>query len=469
MQKNILNEHPLTTKPRIAILLINRQFIRSWFDTGLVQNIRDSGFEVAVFAQNNVFVLLPELENIQIVNLGTIETTKNSIHTVAMGLVSKRAMSATFKWKLKMLFLPPQRIILPTGSFGSRFRTALKSVKRVIGNALDNKMTILYFVKPYRSIIFLYLRLLKETQDIPNEIKQFSPDWLIMPSASAHGIVTDCIVGAKSAGIHTMVAIDNWDNLTGKSIFPTKPDYFTVMGQRCVTHATYIHDCVPSSVLPFGLPRFDIYRKIQHNCIVRNPTNKKKILYCGVTMAHSEKFIVDSIANFFADKYGPGEIEIHYRPHPGPSLRSDGYEIKNKNVKITKYSNLERTAMPDMNQEFIDAMLTSDVIVGAPTTLMVEAMLVNRRCVLDLTIDSFHRTTSGLMAKKFTHVLDLTAIQQIPRGETIDGLIFEITKLLEEDGPNCAHYPIDNLYNTRDKSYADQLISFLQAKSLHLD
>ena len=125
--------------------------------------------------------------------------------------------------------------------------------------------------------------------------------------------------------------------------------------------------------------------------------------------------------------------------------------------------------MPDMNQEFLDALLTSDVIVGAPTTLMVEAMLVNRRCVLDLTIDNFHRTTSGLMAKKFTHVLDLTAIQQIPRGETIDGLVFEIAKLLEQDGPNCAHYPIENLYNTRDRPYADQLISFLQAKSLYLD
>ena len=314
MQKNTLNEHTLTTKPRIAILLGNRQFIRSWFDTGLVQRIETAGFLVTVFAQQDVFVLLPKLNNIQIVNLGTIEPTKKSIHTVAMGLVSKRALSPTFKWKIKMLFLPPQWIIPPTGSFGSRFRTALKSIKRVIGNSLDNKMTFVYFVKPYRSIISLYLRLLKETQDIPNEIKLYSPDWLIMPSASAHGIVTDCIVGAKSAGIRTMVAIDNWDNLTGKSIFPTKPDYFTVMGQRCVIHATDIHDCVPSSVLPFGLPRFDIYRKIQHSCMVRNPKNKKKILYCGVTMAHSEKFIVDSIANFFDDKYGPDKIEIHYRP-----------------------------------------------------------------------------------------------------------------------------------------------------------
>jgi hypothetical protein len=125
--------------------------------------------------------------------------------------------------------------------------------------------------------------------------------------------------------------------------------------------------------------------------------------------------------------------------------------------------------MPDMNQEFLDALLTADVIVGAPTTLMVEATLVNRKCVLDLTIDKFHRTTSGLMAKKFTHVLDLTAIQQIPRGETIDGLILEINKLLEEDGPNCAHYPIDHLYHTRDRPYADQLISFLQARSSYLD
>ena len=468
MQKNKLNEHTLTTKPRIAILLGNRQFIRSWFDTGLVQKIENAGFLVTVFAQQDVFVLLPKLSNIQIVNLGTIEPTKKSVHTVALGLVSKRSLSTTFKWKLKMQFLPPQWIFPQNGSFSLRVRAALKSLKRVLGNALDNKMTLVYLVKPCRSILHLYLRLLNEAQDIPLEIKQYSPDWLIMPSSSAQGIVTDCIVGAKSARIQTIVAIDNWDQLTGKSIYPTKPDYFTVMGQRCVEHATYIHDCDPSSVLPFGLPRFDIYRNIQHSCIVRNPANKKKVLYCGVTMAHSEKFIVDSIADFFKEKYGPDEIEIHYRPHPGPSQRSDGYEIKNNDVRITKYSNLERTAMPDMNKEFLDALLTADVIVGAPTTLMVEAMLVNRKCVLDLTIDKFHRTTSGLMAKKFTHVQDLTAIQQIPQGATINGLIFEINKLLE-DGSNCAHYPIDHLYNTRDRPYADQLISFLQARSSYLE
>ena len=468
MQKNKLNEHTLTTKPRIAILLGNRQFIRSWFDTGLVQKIENAGFLVTVFAQQDVFMLLPKLSNIQIVNLGTIEPTKKSVHTVALGLVSKRSLSTTFKWKLKMQFLPPQWIFPQNGSFSLRVRAALKSLKRVLGNALDNKMTFVYLVKPCRSILHLYLRLLNEAQDIPLEIKQYSPDWLIMPSSSAQGIVTDCIVGAKSARIQTIVAIDNWDQLTGKSIYPTKPDYFTVMGQRCVEHATYIHDCDPSSVLPFGLPRFDIYRDIQHSCIVRNPANKKKVLYCGVTMAHSEKLIVDSIADFFKETYGPDEIEIHYRPHPGPSQRSDGYEIKNNDVRITKYSNLERTAMPDMNKEFLDALLTADVIVGAPTTLMVEAMLVNRKCVLDLTIDKFHRTTSGLMAKKFTHVLDLTAIQQIPQGATINGLIFEINKLLEDDS-NCAHYPIDHLYNTRDRPYADQLISFLQARSSYLE
>ena len=69
-------------------------------------------------------------------------------------------------------------------------------------------------------------------------------------------------------------------------------------------------------------------------------------------MAHSEKEVIDSIANYFDQKFGPKAVEIHYRPHPGPSPRNDNYEILNPNVVITKYESLDRTAMPEMNDDF---------------------------------------------------------------------------------------------------------------------
>jgi hypothetical protein len=451
----------MTTKIRVAVLLINRQFIRSWIDTGLIQKLASSGqFEVAVFAPQDVYDKIPSNAEFEIENLGAVRVSKTTMHTIAMGLVNNRKLSKTFDWKLKRLFLPQTYIFPRTGSTSFRIKWLSRSIRQVIGNTIDNGMTILYLFKPAQLFIRLYLRFLNEHLELPIQIKDFHPDWLILPSASAHGITNDCIVGAKNLEIKTILAIDNWDHLTGKSTYPTKPEFFTVMGKRCVQHAVSIHDCNPAMVLPYGLPRFDIYREIEHICKIKNQQSTINILYCGFAMAHSEKMVVDSLANYFDLKYGPNLIQIHYRPHPGPSPRNDNYEIQNPNVVITKYEDLERTAMPEMDVEFINALLSSNIIIGAPTTLMVEAMLMKRPVILDLTKDKYHRTSSGIISKKFTHIFDVVEIDSIPRGETISELINAIELQIAETA-DCAHYPIDHLFDTSPPLYSDQLISLI--------
>ena len=264
----------------------------------------------------------------------------------------------------------------------------------------------------------------------------------------------------KNIGLKTLMAIDNWDHLTGKSVYPIKPDFFTVMGTNDVKHAVAIHDCDPKSILPFGLPRFDVYRTPINSPAKSNITTKKKILYCGFSLAHSEKRIVDQIANFMDDKYGEGAVEVCYRPHPGPLARYDNYEIRNERVDITKHGNLDRTAMPDMDQKFIDVLMSSDVVVGAPTTLLLEAMLLGKTCVLDVTLDGFHRTTAGNSARRHTHMLDLLAVTSLPRGKSVTELIYTIDSSLQ-NSMNYKNYEISHLYNVSDKPFDIQLLGFL--------
>lgn len=451
----------MTTKKRIAVLLINRQFIRSWIDTGLIQKLASCGkFEITVFAPQEVYDKIPTNEVFEIENLGNVVVSKTTVHTIAMGLVNNRKLSETFDWKIKRLFLPQTYMFPRTGNVFFRFKWLIRSIRQVIGNTIDNRMTVVYLFKPAQFFIKLYIRFLNERLELPTKIKDFQPQWLILPSASAHGITNDCIVGSKRLGIKTILAIDNWDHLTGKSTYPTKPDFFTVMGSRCVQHAVNIHNCDPAMVLPYGLPRFDIYREIEHNCKIKIQSSKIKILYCGFAMAHSERMVVDSLADYFDLKYGAGSIQIHYRPHPGPSPRNDNYEIQNPHVVITQYEDLDRTAMPEMDFEFINELLSSNIIVGAPTTLMVEAMLMNRPVVLDLTKDAYHRTSSGIISTKFTHIFDVTEIDSIPRGNTVSKLI-EAIEIEIAKKTDCAHYPIEHLYDMSPPLYSDQLISMI--------
>jgi len=297
---------------------------------------------------------------------------------------------------------------------------------------------------------------------MPSQIADGNFDWLIMPCNSLDELMTDFLAHAKQIKLRSILAIDNWDNLTSKSVFVVQPDLVTVMGAKCVQYAVEIHKSDPKTVLPIGLPRFDVYRLLLQNGDTSKRSSRKRVLYAGFSLAHSEMCVVDAIADHLDNRYGPGVVEVHYRPHPLAVPRIDDYKIKNLNVVVTEHKSLSRTGLPIMDDEFIDALIEADVVVGAPTTLLLEAMLVGRPCVLDITSDKFHRTTAGNAAQRYTHMRDLLAVRDLARGETIDQLISAVNKVLDA-GPTKVSYEIEHLYDTGGLSYAEHLTSILLA------
>jgi hypothetical protein len=117
-----------------------------------------------------------------------------------------------------------------------------------------------------------------------------------------------------------------------------------------------------------------------------------------------------------------------------------------------------------MTDGFIGTLLEADVVVGAPTTLMLEAMLLGRPCVIDLTTDPYHRTTSSNAAKHFVHMHDLLAVPKLDTGRSIPELLAAIDVLLAKDSESM-DYDISYLYNTADALYGEQLLAFLSAQN----
>lgn len=447
---------------KLGIFLINKQFIRSWIDSGLIHYLESTGkFEVTVFAAKEIFPLLPTDGSIATCYIGEINSSKWTKHTLAMGYAKLAKRSSTFQFKLIRKYFPETLFIPRHGNFLFRLAWTSKSLYRFLGNVYDNWFTLLYFIPPARFAIRRYVRNQNETFNLPSEIENGDFNWLIIPAASGIGYVTDLLIGAKDVGLKTLIAIDNWDHLTGKSIYPVKPDYFTVMGKRDIQHAVKIHDCDPLQVLPYGLPRFDLYRSLNHSCFESKPLKKKRVLYLGFSLAHAEERLVDLIAEKTETRYGGDRVEIHYRPHPGPWPRFDGFNLKNPNVIITEYGDLGRTAMPDMDDEFLNELLLADVVVGPPTTLLLEALLVGKVCVLDLTFDGYHRTTAGNSAKWHTHMQDLTTIPNLPMAHSKEDLVLEIHKALDSER-HCDHQDVSDLYNLHDPLFREQLAIFLE-------
>ena len=450
-------------KKKIAIVLFNPQYIRSWIDTGLIRKIIDTGkIDVTVFAPQHVIDRWVDADQYKTSIIESIEPTIAATNLVALSWVSLRSRSLTFRFALERNFLSDYRLFPFRIGLKKGFVQFLRNIRTIAVNTKAKRKTVLYFFPPLRLLSRIHRQKLENGFAMPSQIADGNFDWLIMPCNSLDELMTDFLAHAKQIKLRTILAIDNWDNLTSKSVFVVQPDLVTVMGAKCVQYAVEIHKSDPKTVLPIGLPRFDVYRLLLQNGDTLKRSSRKRVLYAGFSLAHSEMCVVDAIADHLDNRYGPGVVEVHYRPHPLAVPRIDDYKIKNLNVVVTEHKSLSRTGLPIMDDEFIDALIEADVVVGAPTTLLLEAMLVGRPCVLDITSDKFHRTTAGNAAQRYTHMRDLLAVRDLARGETIDQLISAVNKVLDA-GPTKVSYEIEHLYDTAGLSYAEHLTSILLA------
>ena len=449
---------------RVALVLLNPQYIRSWVDTGLLRRLLDTGeIDVTVFAPQYVLDRWVDADQYETVIIESIEPTRAATNLVALSWVALRSRSSTFRFALERNFLSDYRLFPFRIGMKKGLIQFLRNIRTIAVNTKAKRKTVMYFFPPFRILSRRNRQKLENGHRLPPQIANGNFDWLVVPCNALSELITDYLAHAKQIGLRSLLAIDNWDNLTSKSAFVVQPDVVTVMGAKCVQYAVVIHDSNPKTVLPIGLPRFDVYRSLKKNGGAAKNSATKRVLYAGFSLAHSEKRVVDALANYLDAKYGPGVVVVHYRPHPLGVPRIDDYEIKNAHVVVTEHGELSRTSLPHMDDEFINALTEADVVVGAPTTLMLEAMLVGRPCVLDITSDKFHRTTAGNAARRYTHMKDLLAVSELARGETTEQLTVEVEKILDADVVGI-NYEIGHLYDTTAVSYAEQLTSVLLAR-----
>jgi len=283
---------------------------------------------------------------------------------------------------------------------------------------------------------------------------------MVIPCHAVDELITDYLSSARNIGLKSLVAIDNWDNLTSKSVFVVQPDYLTVMGKRCIEHAAEIHSIDRSKVFPYGLPRFDTYRKDLPSREENEFDATVEILYAGFSLPHAEIAVANSLWNGLKDRFPNQKIRFTYRPHPIPIPRIDGVTEVEAGIRITEHGKLDRTNMPKMDEEYLASMINADVVIGAPTTMMFEAMLLERPCIIDGTSDKFHRTNAASAIRNYTHMRDLLSVSNLPIASEVDEILEHIGLIIEKK-VQFVKYEMEHLYDKGDPTYSAQLKEFL--------
>lgn len=455
------------TELNVGLILSHPAFILSWIDSGVASEVACST-SLTVFLPEQIFERIShERFPFKVVPFTERSPLRASTYLRRLSWVRFRKRSSSFKFWLKRTFFG-DILWWPAGLVGrERIPHLYQRLRYTAWAITKNKMTLLCFLPLFRFVMQPYLMSqLNQVNALPEGLDQ-SWDLLIVPTNNGEARNTEYLAHARRIGLPTLLAVDNWDNLTSKSVFVIQPDYVTVMGDQCIDHAVQIHEFERSSILPIGLPRFDAYRNNESSSHSTTKSDKIiRILYLGLSLPHAEDLVVDQIADFCERKYGTDQIEVKYRPHPLQVPRMRGIKIRNTRVHVTNYSGdkqFNRTGMPAMNSEYIDEMANASIIIGAPTTMILEAMLLNKACIVDLTDDLTHRTTAKRAAENYVHMRDLVGIEGLWIAKTVAEITEGIVHWISAEKSGLGKYNLDKFVNRDVNSYGKQLSKFIHS------
>lgn len=299
-----------------------------------------------------------------------------------------------------------------------------------------------------------------------NFMSSLDADIIIFPSTGAEVEIFEMIALAKIYNKKSVLVIENWDNLTSKSIFPVKPDFITVMGRKSCIQANEIHGFALERIISTGLPKFE--KLINENNIAKrvpNVSGRINFLYLGYSLPYNENSQVEKIYHYLLNKVGKDEFDLTYRPHPMSQKRyfeknftvSTSKEIKIDQVKI---QNNDRTALPSIDQTYVNNLESYDFIISTPTTMALEIMLLGIPCVIDGNDDGIHITAPFHTLQNYLHQEDLLEIPELRISKTTEELFASISEYLYQK-PVFVKYSLDEIVETRDK-FSNNLIRFLK-------
>jgi len=414
----------------IGIFIHERPFLRSWVHSGVIASLAES-FQITIF-YDRARVTIEQTEvpaNVKCIGLNFCrsEFKGNLLNDVL--LFEYQNKSPTFSYRR-------ERYIF--GWYLWRFN--LQTLKRLLTGFRQLKRFRLFIYKSLRYFFLLplsrrlVLKLLDkwlnsfETLSVSSELTDL--DLAIVPSNGAENFINPFICQLNGLGVNSLLALDNWDNISSKTILRSKPTFITAMGSQSARHATLVQGIAPENIWLTGLARFESYRKFLKT---ENPTKnqnsslRKRVVYLGCAIPHNEVTLISRLVktDLFQD------LDFIYRPHPQavPRLGESRIDLINLGVEYDFSSGPinPKTGWPETTGSFVKLIRDADLVIATPTTLALESVMLGGKIIIDGTIDGINRTSAGIAMDRYLHLRDLRSVHNLEIANDLGELI-ELSK-----------------------------------------
>jgi len=215
----------------------------------------------------------------------------------------QRKINVSFETRIRLLTLIPNSIELSLLA-----SIKLKSKYGLVLSVLNAKLVRRVTRRPLRFAGSV-------NRNIKKVFENTNPDLILCFSGGMYSGIENfiCRFGQKNR-VPVFLAIDNWDNLSSKSILWEKPTLLGVWGPEMAIDAMEFHGISQNSIVEIGSSRVDIPNN--HQVISEMHTKKPYVLFAGSGIQHTDE--VEALLKFRVslNKVGLDHVNVIYRPHP---------------------------------------------------------------------------------------------------------------------------------------------------------
>lgn len=449
---------------KIAVFITSYEFTRNYLETNSFQKIRKNA-HLTLVVNGNI-----ELSNVQREQFDEVlqyrdlnKRYSNLLYTLYM--LRYRSLSSSFRYRARRQFpnIYWQWIYFRNHSMlrgpstkekSNEFKTTedlipnkevrfLVRLLRLIQKFIFGKIRkLLFYFLASRVLFWISSRIIKSLiyRDSRNLWLDSSYDSILIPSSAHEPMVPLLIHEARKQKIRTILLVDNWDNLSSKSILWEKPDLLACWGPQSIDHAAKIQKMNPERCIAIGTPRIDSYFEIRHKPIPAN-FNFPYILFLGSSLPYNEAEFLERLDNEISKN--PSAFFNHkvvYRPHP---LRG-GWKL----VEVDKLQNVQidpdivdryrsgdlrwnRSGVMPPLRNYPSLISNSTIIVTGLSSMIFEGSIFWKKCTVLAFDEPRNLTNPKRIFDEYLHFRGIDSLSNLDLAFSQDEAIKSVSKNLK--------------------------------------
>lgn len=437
----------------VCLVLHDEQYLRSWQTSGAIRQLAENSTRLTIVCSKSVAELL-ELPHGAKSQIFDFSSSLFEFWIDRLSWMQSLANNTDFRLKLRRFYFSDElwyRRDLTGPRKAMHFLNAFFSfIARCVRNPLGG--IALLSGSWARNIVIKLLERVNERGRKEYWKKIPSADLTIIPSHAQEPWLDSFLRHLAGSEGRSMVVPDNWDNLTAKIRFRVLPNYISVYGKSSSVQAKCLHGFSDKQIVELGAPRFNVYfpkPKTQGKT-----GTVKTVAYLGYFQKHDELKQLKDLSTIIHSRSDLQEHEWLYRRHPARESLMEPLPAPFQSASLGSQA---VGSLPDLNTRYLSEILTYDLVIGPPSSLILEAAFLGMSVIVDLSRDDKFRTSSGRTKFQIRHVDDFLKIASPSVYDTPQSLAYLLSKWASGEPLNVDTSDIVR----NDVSFRDALNSWL--------